>query len=691
MVIALVIAVLVAPKSGVIASVASDRWDWLVATPQSQGLHADILENLWNDLAIRRTNAFLVIRNDAVVFERYGSGFTRSTPHHTASLAKALVCGVSLSLSMDDGRIRADDLAADYVDEWKDDPVRRTITVRQLATHTSGIEDAESNGLPHEQLDGWKGDFWKGLPPPNDPFSISRDLVPVLDPPGTQARYSNPGVAMLSYCVTSSLRGPNAADIRTLLRTRVMEPMGIAADEWTIGYGTTFNVDGLPLVASWGGGNYSPNATARVGRLMLRNGDWNGERLLSESVVRTATTHAGLPNNSGLGWWVNRDPDGSRHWDAVPDDAFWGAGAGHQLLFVVPSLNLIVVRYGGDLNRQLDFDAALETHIVNPLMTAVASRRSMPYPRSRVIRDVMWAPPESVVRQAHDSDNWPLTWMDNNDLFTAYGDGFGFDPKVSAKLSLGFARVAGSPEAFQGVNVRSESGERKGDGASGSKASGLLMVDGVLYMCVRNEGNSRLAWSLDRGATWDRSPWRFEESFGCPTFLNFGKNYNGVRDDYVYIYSPDADDAYTPANRMVLARVPKDRIRERASYEFFTAIGKDGEPRWTDAVERRGAVFENPGRCYRSSVSYNAGLNRYLWCQIIPNGDTRFRGGFAVYDAPEPWGPWTTAFYTELWDIGPGETNSFPTKWMSLDGKTLYLVFSGNDDFAVRQATIVLW
>ena len=70
--------------------------------------------------------------------------------------------------------------------------------------------------------------------------------------------------------------------------------------------------------------------------------------------------------------------------------------------------------------------------------------------------------------------------------------------------------------------------------------------------------------------------------------------------------------------------------------------------------------------------------------------DTRFEGGFGIYDAPEPWGPWTTAFYTEKWDVGPGEHGDFPAKWMSKDGRELYLVFSCEDSFSVRKATIVL-
>jgi hypothetical protein len=65
-----------------------------------------------------------------------------------------------------------------------------------------------------------------------------------------------------------------------------------------------------------------------------------------------------------------------------------------------------------------------------------------------------------------------------------------------------------------------------------------------------------------------------------------------------------------------------------------------------------------------------------------------FVGGFGVYDAPEPWGPWTTVYFTEKWGVGPGDTASFPTKWMSADGKTLYLVFSWEDHIAVRKASL---
>lgn len=312
-----------------------------------------------------------------------------------------------------------------------------------------------------------------------------------------------------------------------------------------------------------------------------------------------------------------------------------------------------------------------------------------PYPPSPVITGLVWAPASSIVRRARGSDNWPVTWADDGHLYTAYGDGWGFAPRVKRKLSLGLCRVQGVPPNFTGVNIRSRSAEQRGDGRSGKKASGMLCVGGVLYMFVRNASNSQLAWSADHGRTWRWSRWHFTTSFGAPTFLNFGRDYAGARDGFVYVYSFDSDSAYTPADRMVLARVPRARIRDRRAYEFFVRLDAAARPVWSGDIRRRGAVFSHRGRCYRSGITYNPGLRRYLWVQVIGR-DARFRGGLGIYDAPEPWGPWTTVYFAERWDVGPGESARFPTKWMSADGRTLHLLFSGGDAFSVRRATLTV-
>src|SRR3954453_6677551 len=147
-----------------VAAAATSPPDWPTATPQSQGFDPDKLAVFEKNLAARGTTSLFVIRHDKVVCEYYAAGWSRTKPHGTASLAKALVGGMSLMLAVDEGRISADDPASKYIPAWKSDPARSAITIRQLATHTSGIEDAEQGNIPHEKLTGWKGDFWKRKP-----------------------------------------------------------------------------------------------------------------------------------------------------------------------------------------------------------------------------------------------------------------------------------------------------------------------------------------------------------------------------------------------------------------------------------------------------------------------------------------------------------------------------------------------
>jgi hypothetical protein len=273
-------------------------------------------------------------------------------------------------------------------------------------------------------------------------------------------------------------------------------------------------------------------------------------------------------------------------------------------------------------------------------------------------------------------------------MYTAYGDGNGFEPQLPTKLSLGFARVDGPAASITGINIRSPI-EQTGNGPAGRKASGIVMVNSVLNLLVRNAHNAELASSSDHGKTWQWADWKFDTSFGCPTFLNYGKNYAGSRDNYLYIFSPDTDTAYKLADGLILARVPADHAMQQNAYEFFTGANPNGDPNWTNDISRRALVFENKKACGRSTVSYDAPIKRYLLWQGVQT-DGRFKGGFGIYDAPEPWGPWTTIYFTSKWDIGPGESASFPTKWISPDGLTLNMVFSGDDSFAIRQATLKL-
>jgi CubicO group peptidase (beta-lactamase class C family) len=648
---------------------------WKTITPEQAGLDGSAL-NTWRDaLASRGTTGLLVIRRGSVAFEWYAPNSGVDKPHGTASLAKALVGGMSLLTAISDGLMKSDDLAGKYIPEWTTAP-KSKITIRELATHTSGIEDAEQGSLPHDQLPGWKGAFWKRSP---DPFSVALQ-APVIFEPASSYAYSNPGMAALAYAVTASLK---PGDIRSVLKTRIFDPLGIPESAWSIGYGRGYELDGLTLYANWGGAAFTARAAARVGQLMMLQGTWSGRELVRRSAVKEVVTYAGMPKPprttdkfapaSGLAWYTNSDGI----WPAVPRDAIAGAGAGHQVLVVIPSLDLVVVRNGDALNNsgRSEFWTPVYEKILQPLMAAVKERG--PYPPSPVIRKLTFIP--DVRRTALDSDNWPITWGDDDAQYTSYGDGWGFDPRTERKLGMGFARITGPPDRFQGVNLRSD-GERLGDGAKSQKASGILIVDGVLYLLVRNVGNAQLLWSNDHGRTW-KAGFKLETGFGSPTFLNFGRGYRGSRDDFVYVYSQDGPSAYESDNQMELARVPKRRIRDRAAWEFLRSVDENGHAVWTSDITQHGAVFTYPGNCRRSDVIYNPGIRRYLLALAY-----NVSGDWGIFDAPEPWGPWTTVFHNDAftsetgsnaWGIPGTHGYRLPAKWISGDGLTMTLIFSG--------------
>lgn len=694
------------------------RWEY--SKPEDEGFSSVKLNRLVEDLAHRGTKKLLIIRNDKIVCEWFAEGSEDSVNrHYSASLAKALVGGMSLLAAIDDGYIYPDEAACRLITSWKMHPLKSKITIRHLATHTSGMDDAEADGAelkdivvkgldPHMDLRGWKGQFWRQVP---DPFSVSRDSAAILSVPGLRYAYSNPGIGMLTYAVTASLKGSPFKDVRTYLRERIFGPIGIKEPEYSIGYGKTFDVGGLHLVPSWGGGSFTANAVARIGRLMLRKGDWQGKQMIDADLIEEAVTYhdTAIPSASAggtlpvdnfrndrnpipattLGWYCNYDGV----WKYLPRDAFAGAGAGNQLLLVVPSLNLIVVRFGANLYDQKKnegFWYGAVKYLFNPVVEAI---EAPPYPRSDVIKDAEFAPAETTIRLAEGSDNWPVTWADDDNLYSAYGDGRGFAPFTDIKLSLGLAQIKGMPPDISGVNLRSAGGEMVGDGRNGPKASGMLMVDGTLYMIIRNANNARLGWSTDYGKIWEWAGWQFGEGFGAPVFLNCGKDYADARDKYVYIYSPDGDNAYDNFDRMVMARVPADKIRYWKEYEYFAGLTEGNRPVWSEDVRKREGVFTNPGKCYRSGITYNKGLKRYLWCQIIQRSEgedlqgPRYKGGLGIFEAPAPWGPWRTVYYTTDWDTGPGESGSIPSKWMSKNGKICYYLFSGNDCFSVRKIT----
>jgi hypothetical protein len=358
-------------------------------------------------------------------------------------------------------------------------------------------------------------------------------------------------------------------------------------------------------------------------------------------------------------------------------------------------METISVNENGKLNLMgIVFSVMIMLVIIIP-----ANVSAQPYPASDLITGITFGDPVKV-SESRAGDNWPITWAWDGNMYTSWGDGQGPDHPNGTRVSMGWAKVKGDPPDIMLVDTKS-SQKTTGDGRYGYKGSGMLMVDDILYMWVRNANQNgehcRLWWSGDLAKTWTQADWSFTE-FGYLTFINYGLNYSGARDNYIYSVSHNHPNAYFHADDFILMRVLKDRITDRGSYEFFAGFDDDGNPNWSSAIREIMPVFHHANRCNRSGISYNAQIGRYLWWHggwpsPTDAKDSRFNPApLGIYEAPEPWGPWRTVYYNEKFE-SPGEAGSFPPKWMGeAEGgrQLIYMLGSHDDAFTLWPVTLIL-
>ena len=256
------------------------------------------------------------------------------------------------------------------------------------------------------------------------------------------------------------------------------------------------------------------------------------------------------------------------------------------------------------------------------------------------------------------------------------------------RVAMGIARIEGDPSHWRGINVNGgKNPEHPASFSEKGKTAALLFVDGILYATVNLQDRPWpdvthvLAWSADRGVTWTRADWVIphgERNYQPSKFLNSGRNYHGLPsglDRFVYIYGPRQSADPGSGDRLYLARAPRKKIRDRSAYEFVSGFEINGNPAWSSDSTLARPIFVDTNGVTPGAVIYDPGLKRFL-LTCFHTGP----GQLGVFDAPTPWGPWTTISYDEHWgqmgDAGEGLSCEFPQKWMSHDGLTLWSIFS---------------
>ena len=272
----------------------------------------------------------LVMRGGAVI-ARWGE--TRQVDF-TFSVAKSYL-GLLAGIALSDGLFRELDepVRLTVQDGGFEGPHNGAITWRQLLQQTSEWEGTlfgKSDVVDRNRNLALEGKGRKGDPRP-------------LREPGTFWEYNDVRVNRLSLALLRLFRRP----LPEVFAERIMQPIG-ASDEWHWhGYRTSMvDIDGRQMESvsggsHWGGGiAIHAEDQARIGLLMLRRGEWDGQRLLLERWIEESLTPCALNPSYGLMWWLNT---ARKRYASATEQSFFASGAGGNITWVDPVHDLVAV------------------------------------------------------------------------------------------------------------------------------------------------------------------------------------------------------------------------------------------------------------------------------------------------------------------------------------------------------------
>ncbi len=305
--------------------------DWPTGTPVQVGLDAAKLDAAATVAEADGSYCLLVIRHGLLVYERYFAGTDASTAHKSWSLAKSY-SGTLVGIAIDRGDIHGlDDRVADYVPEWLGTD-RQTITVRDLVSMTSGLKWSAFQDYVE----------MAAFAPDNTKFAVGLALS---ETPGSKWVYHNGAVQMLEPL----FRGATGMTIEQYAQTHLWSKIGMSAS-WAH--------DMASHPTPYANVLASCRDHARLGYLYLRKGRWGSEPVLSPGWVAQALTPSQSFNRAyGFLFWLNGESPAidamNQAWPErmvpyAPKDLFAARGFGNQFIDVIPSEDLLVVRFGKD-------------------------------------------------------------------------------------------------------------------------------------------------------------------------------------------------------------------------------------------------------------------------------------------------------------------------------------------------------
>ncbi len=300
--------------------------EWATTTPESLGWTVSQIQPLYDYLEASNSRAFIVLKDGKIVLEKYfgqtitsTGNFDRNSIWYWASAGKTLT-GFMVGKAQEEKFLSIDQKTAQYLSAgWTSLPVAKEnlITIKHQLTMTTGLDDGVAN---------------------NDNTSPA-NLVYKADA-GTRWAYHNAPYTLLEKVVSKAVNQPFDDYFDAKLKNKI----------------------GMDGQWRWSGDNHvfysTARSMARFGLLMANKAQWNGQPILNDAAFVTAslTSSQTLNNSYGYLWWLNGKSSfmiptlqtvfpGSLAANA-PADMVAAMGRNGQLIDIVPSKNLVVIRMG---------------------------------------------------------------------------------------------------------------------------------------------------------------------------------------------------------------------------------------------------------------------------------------------------------------------------------------------------------
>ena len=271
------------------------------------------------------TTAFIVIKNDEILYEKYFNGYHEESINTSFSMAKSITSAL-IGIAIDEGMIQSvDDPITKYLPELRQkDPRFTLITLKNLLTMSSGLRYIEE-GLP------WSDDSRTYYDTDLRSLALS---AKVEEQPGKRFHYNNYNALLLGMILERTTH----MNVSQYLEEKIWKSLGMEASaSWILDSGDAHEFEKMES-----GINARAIDFAKIGRLFLNNGNWNGKQIISEKWVNESTRPDKITDPVPFYqymWWVeNAQKEGSYQ--------FFAVGKYGQYIYVIPEKNMIIVRHG---------------------------------------------------------------------------------------------------------------------------------------------------------------------------------------------------------------------------------------------------------------------------------------------------------------------------------------------------------